>query len=57
MITDGIADGSVPVDHSPRTTAETLYDLWLGASIMAKIHRSPDHLDRAMTITRQVLHV
>ncbi|MCO5974907.1 TetR/AcrR family transcriptional regulator [Actinoallomurus soli] len=57
MIIDGIADGSVSVDDSPRTTAEALYGLWLGASMMAKIHRSPDHLDRAMTVTRQVLHV
>src|SRR5882757_11028952 len=28
MITDGIADGSVSVDESPRATAEALYDLW-----------------------------
>jgi len=56
MIADGIADGSVSVDASPRTTAEALYDLWLGASTMAKIHRSAHHLDRAMTVTRQVLH-
>lgn len=57
MIGNGIADGSVSVEQSPRTTAETLYDLWLGASIMAKIHRNRDCLDRAMTVTRQVLHV
>jgi TetR/AcrR family transcriptional regulator, transcriptional repressor for nem operon len=57
MIADGIADGSVSVDDSPRATAEALYSLWLGASVMAKIHRSPDHLDRATTVTRQVLHV
>jgi TetR/AcrR family transcriptional repressor of nem operon len=57
MITAGIADGSVAVDDGPRTTAEALYNLWLGASVMAKIHRSPDYLDRAMTVTRQVLHV
>ncbi|WP_326597909.1 TetR/AcrR family transcriptional regulator [Streptomyces sp. NBC_01803] len=56
MIADGIADGSVSVDASPRTAAEALYDLWLGASMMAKIHRSAHHLDRAMTVTRQVLH-
>ncbi|MFL4901662.1 TetR/AcrR family transcriptional regulator [Streptomyces sp. MMS24-I2-30] len=56
MIAEGIADGSVYVDESPRTTAEALYDLWLGASMMAKIHRSAHHLDRAMTVTRQVLH-
>ncbi|MFE2036156.1 TetR/AcrR family transcriptional regulator [Streptomyces scopuliridis] len=57
MITGGIADASISVDDSARATAEALYDLWLGASIMAKIHRSPEHLDRAMTVTRQVLHV
>jgi TetR/AcrR family transcriptional regulator, transcriptional repressor for nem operon len=57
MIADGIADGSVSVDDSPRATAEALYDLWLGASIIAKIHGSPDQLDRAMAVTRQVLHV
>ncbi|MFH7340722.1 TetR/AcrR family transcriptional regulator [Streptomyces sp. KHY 26] len=56
MITDGITDGSVSVGESPRMTAEALYDLWLGASMMAKIHRSAHHLDRAMTVTRQVLH-
>jgi TetR/AcrR family transcriptional regulator, transcriptional repressor for nem operon len=57
MIADGVADGSVSVDDSPRVTAEALYDLWLGASIIAKIHGSPDQLDRAMAVTRQVLHV
>jgi TetR/AcrR family transcriptional repressor of nem operon len=57
MITHGITDGSVSVGESPRMTAEALYDLWLGASMMAKIHRSAHHLDRAMTVTRQVLHL
>jgi TetR/AcrR family transcriptional regulator, transcriptional repressor for nem operon len=57
MIADGIADGSVSVDDSPRATAEALYDLWLGASMLAKIHGSPGQLDRAMAVTRQVLHV
>jgi TetR/AcrR family transcriptional repressor of nem operon len=57
MIISGIADGSVSVDATPGTTAEALYDTWLGASVMAKIHRSPDYLDRAMTLTRQTLHV
>jgi len=57
MIADGVADGSVSVDRGPRATAEALYDLWLGASMMAKIHGSPDNLDRAMAVTREVLHV
>jgi TetR/AcrR family transcriptional repressor of nem operon len=57
MIADGVEDGSVSVDDTPRATAEALYDLWLGASMMAKIHGSPDHLDRAIAVTRQVLHI
>lgn len=57
MIVKGVADGSVSVAASPRDTAEALYDVWLGASVMAKIHRSPDYLDRVMATTRRVLQV
>ena len=57
MITDGVADGSVAVDDAPRATAETLYSLWLGASMMAKTHRSPAPLDRTMSVTRRILHI
>ncbi|MCI3246458.1 MULTISPECIES: TetR/AcrR family transcriptional regulator [Streptomyces] len=57
MIANGVADGSVSVDDSPRTTAEALYDLWIGASMLAKIHASPAQLDRALAVTRQVLHI
>jgi TetR/AcrR family transcriptional repressor of nem operon len=57
MIVSGVADGSLSVEADPRIAAEALYDAWLGASVMAKVHRSPDHLDRAMTVTRQVLHL
>ena len=38
-----------------RSTAEAVYDAWLGASILAKINRSPAPLDRVMVITRQLL--
>ena len=57
MIADGVADGSVSVDDDPRDTAENLYTLWLGASVLAKIHGHPAQLDRAMSVTRQVLHI
>jgi TetR/AcrR family transcriptional repressor of nem operon len=53
MIAGGIEDGSLSTDGSPHAIAEALYDAWLGASVMAKIHRSPESLDRAMSITRQ----
>jgi len=57
MIAGGVVDGSVTIDDDPRATAEALYDLWLGASMLAKIHSSPRQLDRAMAVTRRVLHI
>ncbi|MFI5572490.1 TetR/AcrR family transcriptional regulator [Streptomyces sp. NPDC051740] len=56
-IADGLKDGSIVVDGDPRGTAQALYDMWLGASVMAKIHRSLAPLDTAMTATRQLLHL
>lgn len=57
MINDGLADESLSIDDTPRAVAEGLYDSWLGASVLAKIHRDPQPLDRAMTVTRQRLHL
>lgn len=57
LITQGLADGSLSIDDAPRDAAEALYDAWLGASVMAKINRSPGPLDRAMTVTRQRLQL
>jgi TetR/AcrR family transcriptional repressor of nem operon len=56
-IADGLADGSITVDGDPRDTAQALYDMWLGASVMAKIHRSLAPLDTAMAVTRRLLHL
>ncbi|MFF5161396.1 TetR/AcrR family transcriptional regulator [Streptomyces sp. NPDC000348] len=57
VIADGLKDGSIVIDGDPRGTAQALYDMWLGASVMAKIHRSLAPLDTAMTATRQLLHL
>ncbi|GAA1619189.1 TetR/AcrR family transcriptional regulator [Actinoplanes couchii] len=51
------ADGSSPFTGDARTTAEALYQLWLGASVMAKIQRSLAPLDAATTVTRQLLGI
>jgi len=55
-IAPGLEDGSFSIDGDPRTLAQVLYDLWLGASVMAKIHRSVAPLDTAMSATRGLLH-
>ncbi|WP_410642474.1 TetR/AcrR family transcriptional regulator [Amycolatopsis sp. lyj-346] len=53
----GVAEGSLAVDEDARTTAQALYDMWLGASVMAKIHRDTGPLTTATTVTRRLLHL
>ncbi len=52
----GVAEGSLTVDGEPHDTAETLYHLWLGASLMAKIERTDAPFDAAMRTTRRILN-
>lgn len=56
-ISAGVEDGSLTIDTSARDTAQALYDMWLGASVMVKIHRDIGPLDTTMTVTRQLLHL
>lgn len=57
LITAGFEDGSIVASLDARRTAESLYDLWLGASVMSKIHRDRMPLDTAMAATRLFLPV
>lgn len=56
-IEQGVAEGSLTVDDTPRKIAENLYQLWLGASVMVKIVRGTGPFDSAMAVTRQMLHL
>ena len=56
-IAAGAAEGSLSIDDAPDRVAQTLYQLWLGASLMVKIVRSPEPFDTAMRTTRQILHL
>ncbi|MEU5836235.1 TetR/AcrR family transcriptional regulator [Streptomyces diacarni] len=56
-IAAGLEDGSLTTDASARDTAQALYDMWLGASVLVKIHRHLGPLDTTMTVTRQLLHL
>ncbi|MEU4563655.1 TetR/AcrR family transcriptional regulator [Actinoplanes sp. NPDC023936] len=56
-ITGAAGDGSSPFTGDARATAEALYQLWLGASVMAKVHRSLVPLDNAAAVTRQLLGI
>src|ERR1700712_382142 len=51
----GVAEGSLSVDDTPERAAQSLYQLWLGASVMVKIVRNLQPFETAMTATRQIL--
>ncbi|KMO40389.1 TetR family transcriptional regulator [Methylobacterium variabile] len=53
----GAGDGSLRVEGTPREVAETLYHLWLGASLMAKIERTDAPFEAAMAATRRILNL
>jgi len=53
----GVADQSVRIDGSAADVAASLYQQWLGASVMVKIVRSTVPFDVALAVTRQLLHL
>ena len=53
----GVAEGSLSIDGEPDCVAQSLYQLWLGASVMVKIVRGTQPFEAAMTTTRQILHL
>ena len=53
-IEEGISDSSIAkLDAS--TTAELLYNMWLGATLMSKLQRNADCLHQAMQTTMSIL--
>ena len=53
-VSSGVADGSLPA-LDPLPTARTLYQLWLGASLLAKLHRDESPLEHAWAATQGLL--
>lgn len=53
----GVAEGSLAVDGDAEDTAHSLYQLWLGASVMVKIVRDTSPFESALRTTRQILHL
>lgn len=51
----GVDEGSLNLGHSAQQLAPQLYALWLGASVMSKITRTPAPFDEALLLTRQLL--
>ncbi len=51
----GAAEGSLAYAGTPDALAQSLYALWLGASVMVKIARSTDPFDDALRTTHQLV--
>jgi TetR/AcrR family transcriptional repressor of nem operon len=54
-ISDGLDGGSIARTVDPDALGPALYQMWLGASLMAKLSRKPDPLLQAMTATELML--
>lgn len=54
VIEAGVADASIPA-MEPQATAQMLYQLWLGASLLGKLHRDSAALENAMAFTTKLL--
>ena len=50
-------DGSARFDGEARDVAASLYNLWLGASVMVKIERTQDPFENALRTTRRMLGI
>lgn len=56
-IESDVAERTLSIDREPGTVAQSLYQLWLGASVMVRIVRSGQPFEAAMMTTRQILHL
>jgi TetR/AcrR family transcriptional regulator, transcriptional repressor for nem operon len=53
----GVAEGSLKIEGTPDGVAQSLYQLWLGTSVMVKIVRNTEPFEAATITTRQILHL
>jgi TetR/AcrR family transcriptional repressor of nem operon len=56
-IAAGVSEGSLSIEGDAASVAGSLYQLWLGASVMAKITRTAQPFNTALATTRRLLHI
>jgi TetR/AcrR family transcriptional repressor of nem operon len=56
-IETGMAEGSLKLGGEPYAVAQSLYQLWIGASMMVKITKSVQPFATAVSTTRQILQL
>ena len=54
-VAEGQADGSITVSVATAELAESLYQLWLGASLLAKLNNSSAPFDTALAASQRFL--
>ncbi len=55
VLKEGVADGSIAISGTPSATAQTLYQLWMGASVMSKITHDRGAFLNANAATERIL--
>ena len=55
LLDEGIRDGSLAIRDVPSSAARTIYQLWMGASLMWKISHDRAAFDNADSATRQTV--
>ncbi|MFW1744650.1 TetR/AcrR family transcriptional regulator [Acinetobacter guillouiae] len=55
LLSDGQQDGSIPQHIEPEKMAQTMYQLWLGAALLAKLAQNKQPLFLALETTQQLL--
>lgn len=55
LLSDGQQDGSIPQHIEPEKMAQTMYQLWLGAALLAKLALNKQPLYLALETTQQLL--
>lgn len=56
-VREGLADGSLDGELDPYQTAQTLYEMWLGATLLTKLRRNRSALEGAMAATLKMLNL
>ena len=55
LLKEGQQDGSISLHIEPEKLAQTMYQLWLGAALLAKLAQDKQPLYLALETTQQLL--
>lgn len=56
-VQEGISNGELPSNLDAKSVTYEIYYMWIGASLLTKVHRSRDALEFAMAVSRNRLQL